>query len=198
MNTQFLGDALDHWKGSLISILRNKKIFRKLAVEPMITDDQPWQPQDLQTYTRILNLGQHDTVCHTNTTFRAHNINRQDYFGQIPNDCDLFLDPDTGIASEGGNRKHIRIREILRLLNGDSTGTRLLMVYQHLARTSSEEQRQIIQNRLDQLNRRACYCVYQSRQAAMLFISRNKKRIRNICRTLKDCLTGTAAVRIWP
>jgi hypothetical protein len=54
VNSKFLGDALDHWKGSLLSILSSKELIKNVAVEPMITDVRPWLKQNLETYRRLL------------------------------------------------------------------------------------------------------------------------------------------------
>jgi len=48
MNQAYLGDALDHWKGSLIAILRRHQppLLNRLAVVPMATDAQEWGEDD--------------------------------------------------------------------------------------------------------------------------------------------------------
>ena len=38
MNLKYLGDTLDHWKGSVFQILQEAKLLRNLEVDAMMTD----------------------------------------------------------------------------------------------------------------------------------------------------------------
>ncbi|HYA40080.1 MAG TPA: hypothetical protein VEF34_02155, partial [Syntrophobacteraceae bacterium] len=64
MNSQFLGDALDHWKGSIISLLLSKQLTQNIVAEPMITDLQPWQREDIDTYGRLVSRELLCPICH--------------------------------------------------------------------------------------------------------------------------------------
>ena len=182
MNIQHLGDAYDHWKGSVISILSSrKKIGSNLVVVPMLTDFQLWKAKDLRTYRRLLNLREESTICHEHETFTNHQIGRHNYFAGIPNKCDLFLDPDTGIST--GNHlteKHITINEISNLLNDGGNRDRVLMVYQHSTRSRDRFPK------IGSMLRRVPYYPFKCGQVAMFFISLSKNRIKAIKNTLRD------------
>jgi len=47
MNSSFLGDALDHWKGSLFESLQKRRIVCELAVDPMASDLAVWKPDEV-------------------------------------------------------------------------------------------------------------------------------------------------------
>ncbi|MCJ7744334.1 MAG: hypothetical protein MUO99_07250, partial [Dehalococcoidales bacterium] len=91
MNAKHLGDALDHWKGSIIQ--RMEGLLERIAVIPMITDDKPWDDKKIETYSRLLSVDRKLVmkVMEWNKTTRE---NRGDYFRNIHHRGDLFLDPD--------------------------------------------------------------------------------------------------------
>ena len=191
MNSKFLGDALDHWKGSLISILSSKRLIRNVVVEPMITDVRPWSKEDIETYRRLLRLESTSPICHGESTFSGK---RDEYFDGVPEDGDVFLDPDTGIATGNGGREHIKVFELGKLL---AKSDRILMVYQHSARGSFHERLLKIK---DRVSRDICgvHCTtYESGRVAMFFISIDSYRINEIQNTLKKYLRGTAEIRVW-
>jgi hypothetical protein len=193
MNKKYLGDAFDHWKGSLIQILNDNGAIQNLAVEPMITDEKKWGNNDLEMYKKLLNLPETSKICHRSKTFR--NDRRQEYFkNDISEKCDLFLDPNTGIAPGHPPENRVKIKEIKYLLERNG----VLMIYQHLARNSAKNQRSILEKRIEKIGVPRHYCVYQCGQVAMIFISRKQNRIEKIKKTLKSYLCGTAAKRIWP
>lgn len=176
MNTKFLGDEIDHWKGSLILILTRLKLISNFAVDPMVTNCQRWSEENLQTYERLLYL-ERNMICHNGNPFLK---GRQDYFAGIQHEGDLFLDPDTGISiGRRVLRKHITIPEICYLLNVNRK--RVLMIYQHSARGNFRELlKKIIDNRLKYDEGVLYYCVYEGGRVAMFFISQNRKRIQAI------------------
>jgi len=109
MRLQFLGDALDHWKGALFQHLCSENLLKDLHVEPMITDSRIWTPKELNTYARLLQLKNTERIIHSDRTFTR---TYPDYFKSIKYSGDLFLDPDTGIATGKAYRKHIKTDEI--------------------------------------------------------------------------------------
>lgn len=126
MNLAFLGDALDHWKGSLFETLQQSNVLRNLAVDAMASDWSAWQPEDVLLYARLLGIDKSQLI--------KHNVplaSRKRYFDEIEHTGDLFLDPDTGIATWKVKNisRYIRPSEI-GLLLGDSD--RLLAIYQHV------------------------------------------------------------------
>jgi len=196
MNHDYLGDALDHWKGSLIAILCRSRLIDCLAVVPMATDAMEWNQDDWRTYARLLNV-EGDDICQRDVPFVNGADRRQQYFANLPEGQDLFLDPDTGIAING-NGGHIRVQELAQLLNGPKNIGRVLMVYQHAARDKVPRLRFVeIGGKLKRGIEECHVLVYECSQAAMFFISRNKRRIQAIENALREYLRGTAERRVW-
>ncbi len=192
MNSKFLGDAFDHWKGSLISLLLTKGLIRNVVAEPMITDHvQSWTTEDIETYNRLLNLGRTCRISHGESTFSGK---RTDYFNEVPQDGDVFLDPDIGIATDKASRKHIKIAEIRKLLDQSN---RIVMVYQHSGRGVFHQRLLTIKSKITE-GKSSVHCtVYQCGQVAMFFISLSESRIAEIKTALQEHLSGTAQRRVW-
>jgi len=53
MNTQYLGDALDHWKGCLFEYLESEHALLDFGVDPMATDPDRWGETDFELYARL-------------------------------------------------------------------------------------------------------------------------------------------------
>lgn len=121
---------------------------------------------------------------------------RERYFGTLPADRDLFLDPDTGIAVNG-NGGHIRVQELAQLLNGPENSGRVLLVYQHAARVDCRGRFATIAQELHENIDGCKVLAYECSQVAMFFISRNKRRIQAIESVLREYLQGTAERRVW-
>jgi len=51
MNLQFLGDALDHWKGSVFEALQNSLLLKGFRVDAMASDSEKWEQND-HSYTQ--------------------------------------------------------------------------------------------------------------------------------------------------
>ncbi len=191
MNSKFLGDAFDHWKGALIVILSNKFLIRNVVVEPMITDSTPWSKENLETYRRLLKLGSTSIICHGNATFSG---GREEYFHEIPQEGDVFLDPDTGIATGNATRKHVKVLELEKLLGKSN---RVLMVYQHSGRGSLHKRLLEIKDKVSNGIPGVHCTFYECGRVAMFFISLDKTRIHNIQKALQEYLRGTAKSRVW-
>src|ERR1700688_2197719 len=95
MNLRYLGDALDHWKGSLFEYLQNATLLRELAVDAMAGDAEQWQLADWKLFANLLRVKEAQVVPHTQLLA----VDRAAYFKEITHRGDLFLDPDTGIAT---------------------------------------------------------------------------------------------------
>jgi hypothetical protein len=190
VNSKFLGDALDHWKGSLIQFLSDKKLIKDLVVEPMITDGRPWSKSDTETYRRLLRLEPSNQIFHSQSTFSGK---RDEYFDLLPETTDLFLDPDTGIATGSAGREHVKTSELRRLL---ANSDRVLMVYQHSARGSFHERLGEITGTVSRDIPNVYCSTYACGRVAVFFLSLNRVRIEGICKALKEHLRGTAESRI--
>jgi hypothetical protein len=182
MNKKHLGDAFDYWKGSLILILTQKhKLISNLIVVPMITDDELWKEKQWQKYRTILNLLKKNSVWNEKK-FKNPQKSRHEYFTSIPADCDIFLDPDTGVSFGKRKKEHIAINDIQCLLN-NVNDNRVLMVYQH-ARHNRNRAEQDCNMLKKQIHGTCCY-PHECGQVTMFFISRDKKRIQKIKKALE-------------
>lgn len=180
MNIRHLGDAHDHWKGSLIGML--EPVLREIHVLPMFTDDSPeavWTDERLNLYARLLRVPA-TRVLHRQLRF-THQT-RADYFQkaeELNPRFDLFADPDTGIATgRKGSPKHVALQEMARLLPPSSS--RLLLVYQHSSRATD-----YIKDCLKKLSSaaalRGChFFAYWAGNVSMVFASRDKSRVSEV------------------
>jgi len=183
MNRAHLGDALDHWKGSVIELNGGKDV----RVVPMFTDNNPWSEEQIEAYARLLRLNR-GHVLNKATPFTVKT--RHDYFSDLGED-DLFLDPDTGIARKPGPR-HIGCREISDLL--PVTSSRMILIYQHASRSKKG-----LTDKLDLLSHCLKGCemfAYNSGSVAMVVISRDSTRLQQALARLKCWLGPTASARI--
>jgi hypothetical protein len=122
MHIKHIADALDSWKGWLLS--RALPELRELRVVPMLTDAVDWTAAHHRLYARMLGVP-------TTSILLRHvpftHGERAAYFGKrqliaLGGDVDLFLDPDTGLWRDGkrvapeDRCKFVKTGEIGRLL----------------------------------------------------------------------------------
>ncbi|MGH6628181.1 MAG: hypothetical protein ACREB3_00445 [Burkholderiales bacterium] len=184
MNLKHLGDALDHWKGSVIELIGEKR----LRVLPMLTDQDRWTSDHFNVYARLLRLKtQH--ILRRKVSFPGQT--RSTYFSRL-REYDLFVDPDTGIASDKKRKKeHISPAEIASLLPRSSS--RLLLIYQQ--RFQRKEMKETLKlvlsiDSLRELHRFA----YDAGAVGMVFISRSRKRINGVLSRVRSLLGPVACV----
>lgn len=191
MNLEYLGDALDHWKGSLFEYLQSEGVLRDLAVDPMATDRDQWKEADYCLFARLLRIPRHQLIEH-----RASLITRDRYFAEVVHDGDLFLDPDTGIATPRSSPvvKYVKPRELANLLR--SVCGRVISVYQHVraVKTSLRVDQCVaaIKKETDVFG----WCTYESPTVAMLFVCNEEVRTRDIETALKRLLGSHAKRRV--
>jgi len=122
MNLQFLGDALDHWKGSVFESLQQSNLVRGFKVDAMASDAEAWQQNDYTLFAKLLRIHERQIVIHKHTL----DGDRNRYFDEIPADGDLFLDPDIGFktGSVKDARQYLKPTELFYLLGKrkDRTG----------------------------------------------------------------------------
>ena len=189
MNLAFLGDALDHWKGSLFQSLQDGGVLRDFAVDPMASDLALWKPVDFLLYAKLLRIDRSQITPHV-----CNLADREKYFTEIAQTGDLFLDPDTGVAT--GKRvsiQHIAPSDIATLLGSSN---RLLLVYQHVrAKRVSDRVNEVCGVLRSQIP--DCqWCSYESGSVAMLFLARNSRRIETVRRHFANLLGHHATTRI--
>jgi len=193
VNRKHLGDALDHWKGSVIASL--DALLHDVHVIPMFTDKDPrtsWPEAHLRLYAKLLRVP-HDHILHSHTPFRAST--RAEYIPavRLPADSDVFLDPDNGIAPEGGgDAKHVTPSELAILLPADSR--RIVLVYQHSFRTNDYVEVSL-RRVVDPLQLRGTSAfAYNAGTVAMIFASCCRQRLVEVHRALANMLEGTSRI----
>src|SRR3972149_2504086 len=120
MNLLFLGDALDYWKGALLADLRDARLLNgSFAVDPMATDLAHWTPPDYELFAQLLRIGPHQILRHRYSLA----TDRIAYFRDLPHAGDLFLDPDTGVATGRvpNLAQYVRPQEIGELISQDGS-----------------------------------------------------------------------------
>ena len=192
LRREFIGDALDHWKGSLIRFLESESLLENLAVVPMITDDLPWGDADISLYSRLLNAIGNKRILLSVKSFSGE---RRNYFTAVRHTGDLFLDPDTGIATGAANRQHVEAADLKLLADLDERRRRLLIIYQHASREDFRKRVKVIAGHvLNQVNRIHC-TTYEGRQVAMLFFLYSGQRITEVNRAFQRFLGESFSFR---
>lgn len=192
MNLQFLGDALDHWKGSVFEQLQQAKQLIDFRVDAMASDSNKWTPEDWSLFASLLRVKPIQIVRHKATLNEA----RDNYFAEVPQNGDLFLDPDTGILT-GKVRdlcQYLKPCEIVQLLEADQH--RMLVVYQHVR---AQRTRDRIEQVLAAIRavRKVFYCAsYESGTVAMLFFTLDKSRVTSLERYYRGFFGNHANRRI--
>ena len=193
MNQRHLGDAQDHWKGSMIASLG--AWLRDVHVIPMFTDEDPvasWSEAHLRLYARLLRVSR-NRIMHAHTRFRASN--RDEYFSalRLPADTDAFLDPDNGIAPEsGGDAKHVSPSDLATLLAADSR--RVVLVYQHSFRTSDYVEASLRRVADPPWLTGVAAFAYHAGAVAMILAARYQPRLIEIHKAMLGMLEGTSRI----
>jgi len=179
MNLQFLGDALDHWKGSVFEILQRERVLRDFLVDPMASDAPAWKPADLKLFARLLRIEQRQLVSHNHDLCQ----DRARYFAEIPSKGDLFLDPDTGIKTGNVQRlvQYVLPTELFKVM--ESGEERVVVIYQHVRAKKTRERVEEVLATLREEDIRFFCTSYESGTVAFLFLSRKHSRIKAV----RDC-----------
>lgn len=188
MRLDWLGDALDFWKGSILAILRSSAPKGTgLLVIPMFSD-AAWSSDAVTTYASLLGVSP-NSLCGTH---HFQGRDRDQYFarayeklatsGRKP---DVFVDPDTGIALSRVAHKHVSPAHLAPLL----TTTNVVAVYQHRPQFGTVNW---IGTYLDRVRNetRASVLAYQSAQVGMVFLTKSQRR--------RNALSKALSVRLGP
>ena len=191
LNLKFLGDALDHWKGSLFESLQAARILQGFAVDPMASDLRSWTPRDFEIFARLLRIDPAQVIRHQATL-----VERAKYFDEISHRGDLFLDPDTGVAT--GRVKnagcYVRAAELGRLL--DAFPERLLAVYQHVRGKPVADRIDDVASAVRKEAGNFSWCSYESSTVGMIFLSRTASRTGQVAEHFQSLLALHATGRI--
>jgi len=196
MNLRFLGDVLDHWKGSIISRLSDAQLLHNLMVDQMATDFSQWREIDHTIYAKLLMIERESIVPHG----QELSGNRKAYVQEILKyNGDLFLDPDTGICtnSQAGS-EHLKATELHAIL--DCAPERIVMVYQHNGRTGNMRARVVeVMFYLQRHGAGFHAYAYESATTAMLFLCRKPERVDLIGAYFKQMLDwhGDRRISHW-
>ena len=188
MNLSFLGDALDHWKGSLFESLQKRRIVCEFMVDPMASDLVDWKPGDFAILSKLLRIDRSQIISHN----RSLN-DRRAYFHEIQHRGDLFLDPDTGVATGRLSVRHVAPVEIADLLKPPD---RLLAIYQHVRAQRVSDRVDAVCTAIRAESPEVSWCSYESPTVAMIFLSRKPERIASVQRHLGELLGNHANGRI--
>jgi hypothetical protein len=194
MNIRHLGDALDHWKGNMFRWLG--PALRDLHVVPMFTDAEPattWDEPTLLCFSQLLAVPAH-RIMHADRRFRR--ATRTAYFEGLHSlspACDIFFDPDNGIAPAGrANELHVTAAELAAFIPPASD--RLLLVYQHSSRVKG-----YVRSKLEALSTvpelHGVKCIgYWAGSAAMVLMTQSESRIRDVRKIMASVPTATGRV----
>jgi hypothetical protein len=190
VNLCFLGDALDHWKGSLFELLQRSDLLCDFAVDPLASDLKSWQTENFEVFARLLRVEQHQIVFH-----HASLDNREEYFREIRHKGDLFLDPDTGVATGRVKEKsqYVTPEEVRLLLNQSD---RMLAVYQHVRAKATSERVNEVGLCLQQAISNLHWVSYESANVAMIFFSHSTPRLGQVAGALRKFLGSAASRRV--
>ena len=191
MNLRFLGDALDYWKGAILSDLRAEDLLTNLRVDRMASDQ--WQPADLALFAHLLRIKENGLISHRYRLLQQ----REKYFAEISADGDLFLDPDTGIQTSAVKHieQYLKPSELLQIL--EAKKDRLVAVYQHVSRVRTRRRVERILSILESEKKSDFFCVsYESGTVALLFFSYKRERIEGVRNYLCSLLKVHATHRI--
>jgi hypothetical protein len=185
VNIRHLGDALDHWKGSVIGDLEGA--LHRLHVVPMFTDIDvaQWTEPRLRLYADLLRIDSERILCagqqFTNGGRTAYiaEANRTDA------EHDLFIDPDTGIEPPGdSDHRHLRRNDLATFLLNRSD--RLALVYQH-SRREDNWTAATLRWVLAHPPLTGCHATaYWAGAVSMIFISRSQARLSRVNERLQE------------
>jgi len=145
-------------------------LVHDFAVDPMASDREAWQLEDFALLARLLRVDRSRLIPH-----RVGLSDRKRYFAEIAHTGDLFVDPDTGVATGRVKepKRYIRPGEIAQLLE---VPDRLLVVYQHVQRQEVSARVDAVRQKLEEAVPELQWCSYESGTVAMLFCARSKQR----------------------
>ena len=176
MMIEHLGDTADFWKGGMIEDLESSGLLSDLAVDQMIADDAEWQSSTYALYQKLLRIKKSQVIVHKKSFQR----NRIDYWKEITHRGDIFFDPNVGIMTSAARPREYYLFpvEIKDAVNFNSD--RVVLVYQHACRRLLRQRIADIFHRISgQVPLISC-CSYEAGNAAMIYFSRSKLRIKEI------------------
>lgn len=193
MNLRYIGDALDHWKGSLFERLQAARLLREFAVDALASDAEDWQEADWKLFAKLLRVKDAQVIQHSRSLVE----DRAGYFEEIAHKGDLFLDPDTGIATGkvSDASQYLFAAELHGLLGRGPD--RVVALYQHIRAQKTRDRLQRVVTALKLPDRPFSCCSYESGTVSMLFLSRSDARVDSIYQDFESLLGSHAARRVY-
>ena len=197
MKLDYIGDALDHWKGSILEDLQKANLLRYLTVDAMASDAESWVDDDWVLYARMLRICKQQIMSHQNHLSNEHSV----YIEEIIHKGDLFLDPNTGIATcpvkKTSRPDYLLMSDLRKLLRHDDS--RVIAVYQHVRGQQTRCRLNRIVSDLQELDGSFVCGSYESSVVAMMFLSRNVQRVEFITNHFRALLGRHAdnRVHLW-
>jgi hypothetical protein len=194
MNLRFLGDALDHWKGSVFEGLQSSNVLEDFRVDAMASDIENWRHEDWSLFAKLVRVDESHIVQHEATLNRNH---RGKYFDEISHSGDLFLDPDTGIrtGSVKDPKQYLNPDELFSLMSYEPR--RVVAVYQHVRAMRTRERCEAVLRVLRSAQSKPFYCVsYDSGNVTLIFLIFQQQRIKSVQKYFRDFLGSHADNRI--
>ena len=144
-------------------------------------------------FAKLLRVQESQIIRHTQSLAAE----RSGYFREVTHRGDLFLDPDTGIATGKVTdaSQYLFAGELHELLAGGPE--RVIAVYQHIRGQRTRERLKKVVSALELRDRPFSCCSYESGTVAMLFLSLNDGRIDGIYREFESLLGPRAAQRVY-
>ncbi len=196
MQKRFIGDASDHWKGSMHAYLRARGCLRNLHVIPMATEPSgTWAPGEIAAYARLLGLQGERHVIGAAERFQGESPERERYFisllPAVPAGADLFLDPNTGVRDEGALKKRKRENyvTVAELLLCCEPPERVVAVFdESWDRRSDKATHARALLRLFEAGQTSAAAYDAGKGVSMFFVSRSPGRIESIGAALGELL----------
>lgn len=189
VNLAYLGDALDHWKGSLLGEVQQHRLLHDLTVDAMATDQPQWDDSDWQVYARLLRVHRRQVLIHQEDV-----RNPDAYFAECRTSGDIFLDPDIGVATGkvSPRWRYLQPPEVSQLISDDN----VVAVYQHGDRSLMGERVDVVVRAIRGSAPGLDCLSYQATSVAMLFLSRQPSRLDAIRRHFASLLGRHASRRV--
>lgn len=179
MNRQYLGDAMDWWKGALLGWLQSNQFMRDVVVVPCFTDEHSWTSKDFALYCKLLG------------TDRDHIRDESD----VHEFSDTFFDPDTGVKTSGSaDSKYVSPERLHAVFRRNPNC--VAAIYQHVSRQKTRSRISRVVEILQQSVPKACFCSSESSGVAMLFGSLHCGRIESIADGLNSLYGNKARDRV--
>jgi hypothetical protein len=192
MNLRYLGDALDHWKGSIFEALQEEGLLKSFQVDAMASDMEFWKTEDQELYAQLLRIRPTQLVQH------RHDLrnDRIQYFSELSATGDIFLDPDTGIRTGAVSypEHYLTPNELNEAMKQDEE--RLVIVYQHVRAQLTRQRVESVWTVLDQQQIAFSCTSYESGTAALLFFGIGFRRVKKVHDYLGNFLGRHATNRI--